>query len=443
MAPLFYRFAGVVILSICLATLGIYASFRYLYGDPLEEIALRQSAAPLFLLEQYIDQAPTDEWLVRLNKVREVSAIGWELIPLEMAARPMSETQRQWLLSGGLVVDVAGRSIFRRVDLNGQRYSDSEHDVIHLQRLPIDIGQVLWQELIRISLIAACLLLPLAWWSRAHWRDLQSLSDVARRFGLGELEARAGVHAQSSLGPLAEQLNRMADRIGHLMVAQRNLLRSVSHELRTPIARMGFGLELLRSADKPEEQERRIGAMEADLSELNALVTELLQLTQLDAPAAPASAEFSVSALLHNCAERAQPQSSPLSIQVRLHEPLGNLVGDARLIARAVNNLLGNAFKYARSQVLLTAQLDTPTTLRFTVEDDGIGIPEASRQQIFEPFFRLDRDQDQAHTGFGLGLAIAAKAIERHGGSITAGASALGGAQMTVRLPQSASTTPG
>ena len=70
-----------------------------------------------------------------------------------------------------------------------------------------------------------------------------------------------------------------------------------------------------------------------------------------------------------------------------------------------------------------------------TIEDDGPGVPEGEWGRVFEPFYRLDRDADQNTTGFGLGLAIAQKALVLHGGSISIGMSALGGARLALHIP--------
>ncbi|WP_229442689.1 hypothetical protein [Massilia psychrophila] len=96
MNRLFFRFFVLVMLSITVATFAIYFAISRLFGDPLAEIARRQAAAQIFLLEHYVDQAPADEWLVRLNKVREVSRVRLELMPLTSApaGRPRARRRR-------------------------------------------------------------------------------------------------------------------------------------------------------------------------------------------------------------------------------------------------------------------------------------------------------------------------------------------------------------
>jgi two-component system OmpR family sensor kinase len=432
MNRLFRRFALLVLLAIALASGVIYFTFSRLFGDPLEQIARSQSAGQIFLLEQYIDKAPADEWLPRLNKVREVSEATLELQPLQAALAALPADKRAPLLQGAVVMDVGGKAFYRRVDTNGTRYIGSGDEVIHAQNLPIDIGQALGMEAIRFGVIALFLLVPIGWWTRAHGRGLAALSRVADDFGQGDLAARARIKPASSIAPLAGRINQMAERIGALLESRKHLLHSVSHELRTPIARLEFGMELLRdrhAADNPDLL-RRVDAMGGDIDELKALVDELLSLTQLDHTQAMPGQQFALAPLLRSCAPATE---SAKQFSASIADDLGELHGDARLLARAVNNLLGNAAKYAVGRIALAARRDAGRT-HITIEDDGPGIPADARARVFEPFYRLAREQDHAAAGHGLGLAIAAKAIALHGGAITIDDSPLGGARFTITI---------
>ena len=434
MNRIFPRFAALVLLAISLGTVVVYITFNALFGDPVDEIARRQATGQIFLLEQYIDKAPADEWLARLNKVREVSEATFELVPLPAALAALPASKRARLNQGAIVIDTGTTSFYRRVDLQGARYIGSGDDVIHAQRLPIDIGQALAMEAIRFGVIALFLLVPIGWWSRRHWRDLQALSRVADDFGRGDLTARAAPRATSSVAPLAGRINDMAGRIALLLETRKHLLHSVSHELRTPIARLEFALELLRhrhgAADPALEQ--RVLAMETDVGELKTLVSELLDLTQLDHAGAMSTRRFALAPMLRRCAP-----SAALRYDASIAPDLGELDGDERLLARALNNLLGNAAKYAASRVTLRAvrENDGAGAVVIVVEDDGPGIPAHARGKVFDPFVRLAREQDEAVGGYGLGLSIALKAVRLHRGEIAVDDSPLGGARFTIKLP--------
>ncbi|EKU80910.1 ATP-binding protein [Massilia timonae] len=432
MNRIFFRFFVLVMLSITAATFVIYFAFARLFGDPLDDIARRQAAAQIFLLEQYVDQAPGDEWLTRLNNVREVSEVRYDLMPLAQALDALGAGQRAELERGNIVIDVAGKSFYRRVDLDGERYIGSQDEVLHARNLPIDTGQALKMELLRYVIVAIALLVPIALWSRSHWRALQSLSRMADEFGAGKLSVRARLKPSDAVYPLAERINHMAGRIEDLMEAQRNLLHSVSHELRTPIARLEFALELLDAKARDPELSRRIAAMEGDLSELNNLVKELLDMSKLDSTRTLQGAPVELEALLRDCCATLPPSPQPVACE--LASGLGTVEADARLLARAVGNLLRNAQKYAQGRIVLSARR-TPDGVEIAVDDDGPGIPLDERERIFDPFYRLDRSRDRATGGFGLGLSIAHKAVALHGGTLRVESSPLGGARFVLRLP--------
>jgi two-component system OmpR family sensor kinase len=429
---LFFRFFVLVMLSITAATFVIYFVFARLFGDPLEDIARRQASAQIFLLEQYVDRAPPDEWLARLNKVREVSEAHFDLIPMAQAQAFLPARLHAALARGEIVLDPPHKAFLRRVDLAGERYIGSNDEVIRASNLPIDLGQALAMEVVRYVIVALALLVPIALWSRAHWQALQTLSRVADDFGAGQLSARARMGSSSAVYPLAMRMNAMAERIQGLLESQKNLLHSVSHELRTPIARLEFAMELLAARTDDPQLTRRIEAMEGDLAELNELVGELLSMSKLDNAQGPQRALFEVEPMLRECSGGLHPR--PAELVLDLGQKLGSLDGDRRLLARAVGNLLRNAQKYAARQVKLAAHRNDGL-VEIAVEDDGPGIPEDERERIFEPFYRLDRSRDRATGGFGLGLSIARKAVVLHGGSLSVERSALGGARFVIRVP--------
>jgi two-component system OmpR family sensor kinase len=433
MNRLFFRFFLLVMLAITLATFAIYFTLGRLFGDPVEDIALRQAAAQIQMLERYVDKAPADEWLARLNKAREVSEIDFELIPLDKALAALPAAKQAALRRGDITVDVAGKTLLRRVDLRGQRYIGSDGEVIQLKGLPIEIGTALKMEAVRYIIVALCLLLPASLWSRAHWRSLQRLSDAAAAIGAGQLATRIHVPRSDSIFPLAERMNQMAGRIESLVDAQKNLLHSVSHELRTPIARMHFSLELLRDVPDAEQRAKRIAAIEDDLGELETLVNELLQASRPDQPQTIERAPVDLEALVRETVESLRHDFGACTLALAL-DGAGEIAADGRLLARAVSNLVRNAQKYARHAIRVGVERGA-AQVRIVVEDDGPGIPPAERTRVFEAFYRLDRSRDRGTGGFGLGLAIAQKAVAAHGGAIAVDGSPLGGARFVITLP--------
>nr|WP_269106731.1 ATP-binding protein [Massilia sp. TS11] len=421
-------------LAISVATFVVYFAINRLFGDPLEDIARRQAAAQIFLLEQYIDQAPADEWLLRLNKVREVSNIAYELLPLASVRPQIAPAQRAAFERGEIVMDVGAKAFYRRVDLKGNAYVGADEEAIRASGLPIDVGLALRMEVVRFVVVALALLIPIALWSRAHWQDLQRLSAVADAVGEGELTARAALAPSASVYPLAQHINRMAERIAALLAAQQTLLHSVSHELRTPIARLQFALELVRDVPPGPDLTRRLAGMEADLAELDALVGELLSMNRLSAQPTLLREDIDLAAALRELVASLDHTAGAEHIVLDLAPDLGHLTADRRLLLRAVGNLLKNALKYAARSIHLQAGR-TAQSVWIVVEDDGPGIPEAEWDKVFTPFYRLDRSRDRNTGGFGLGLAIARQAVDLHRGSLQVGRAALGGARFVISLP--------
>ncbi|MFZ6657590.1 ATP-binding protein [Undibacterium sp. TJN19] len=435
MNRLFLRFFALVMLAVTVATVAIYAAITFFFGNPLEEVAQQQASGQIFLLSQYVDQAGTDEWLPRLNKIREITHARLELIPLSTALTTLAADKKARLMRGEVVIDVDSRSFYRRVDLKGERYIGSADEVIHALDLPIDVAPVLKTEVLRYIIVAICLLIPIAIWSSSHWRGLQALEKVADEFGEGHLQVRAQTRKSESIYPLAQRMNQMATRIESLLEAQKNLLHSVSHELRTPIARLEFGLELLRGAAQNPQLEARLTSMEADLAELNSLVNELLSLSKLDQQQSSHFTEFSIASCVQSSLDGLVHMLSGFQVSQDFSDELGRMRGDPRLLTRAISNLLRNAAKYTSQQIDLSARKSTNGDVEILVDDDGPGIPVEEREHIFAAFYRLDRSRDRATGGFGLGLAIAQKAVQVHGGQISVQEAPSGGARFIIRLP--------
>lgn len=300
---------------------------------------------------------------------------------------------------------------------------------------PFDINLLSWGITV---LIGAALLACLLFWVRPHWRDLQRLRATALLLGQGRLSERTLISPRSNIGALAKVFDTMAHDLEQLLTQQRELLNAVSHELRTPLTRLDFGLVLLYD-ELPAANRKRLLELVGHVRELDELVLELLSYNRLQTPGQMgervevALPEF-VDSILGSFAEELDGRN--VHWEVRAQADLPRFVLDAKLTARAVQNLIRNAMRYCDERLLLRLAVDAQGTCVLTVEDDGIGIPQHERERIFQPFYRLDRSRDRATGGFGLGLAISRRAIEGQGGSLTVEQSALGGAQFRICLPR-------
>lgn len=299
---------------------------------------------------------------------------------------------------------------------------------------PFDMNVLYWSINV---LIGAALLAGLLLWLRPHWRDLERLKRTATRLGQGQLSARTQISPRSNIHGLASVFDTMAQDVELLLNQQRELLNAVSHELRTPLTRLDFSLALVLCDDLPENSRERLQSMVGHIRQLDELVLELLSFSRLQNPKLiPERVEVALDEFIDSILGSFDEalESPDIVLDVRLLGPQQRCVLDPRLTARALQNLLRNAMRYCDRRIQLGVNV-TASGCELWVDDDGIGIPEAERERIFEPFYRLDRSRDRATGGFGLGLAISRRALEAQGGTLIVESSPLGGARFKLWLP--------
>lgn len=263
---------------------------------------------------------------------------------------------------------------------------------------------------------------------------VRSLRSSVERFGRGDLAARTGATRRDEFGDVSRAFDQMADRIQTLLTAERRLLQDISHELRTPLSRLGFAIELARTAPDREASLARI-RKEAD--RLSALVGQLLQVTRAEGD--PATRDLSpvpVNDLLKEVADDAawEAELRHVKIVTRLDEPVV-VRGDRELLRRAVENIVRNAVRYApESSAVEIGLVRSSENAVIRVRDQGPGVQDQHLGEIFKPFFREDSSRNGATGGMGLGLAIAHRAIHLHHGTVAA-RNARPGLEVEIALP--------
>ncbi|AMC33887.1 ATP-binding protein [Janthinobacterium sp. B9-8] len=404
------------------------------YAEQLEQFAVKDADAQIFLVEQYLDHARGQLWLDRFKTLQQKANHSYDLITLDRTIAMIAPHNRQRLLERKVVVDIQSNAYFRRVDADNSTFPGSANQVIYASDKEDNDPLITRIKRFQYTIIFLLLLIPCGIWSYLHWRELQSLSKTANDFGSGLLSSRAKVRKSASVYPLAQCMNLMAEKIQRLIDSQRELLHSVSHELRTPIARLEFGLALLKNDAKNKQLEPRFISMENDLHELNDLVSELLSLAKIEQQHALPMQSINMAETLHLILNSLDHVLQNKEISHALHSQTNTILGDPKLLGRALSNLLRNAAKYANQHIKISTMSNRSGGIDITIEDDGPGVPENEREHIFEPFYRLDRSRDRASGGFGLGLAIAKKAVTLHQGKIWVDQSTLGGARFTISL---------
>ena len=235
---------------------------------------------------------------------------------------------------------------------------------------------------------------------------------------------------RDEFGVLATDFNRMGSRLQSLIGSQRQLLRDVSHELRSPLARLRIALALAERAE-PAQREALWPRLTRECDRLEDLISEILELARVDAEHANAEA-VDVNMLLGGLRKDAQLSAAEVDVRVDA-EPGLTLLGWPTLVERAVDNLLRNALRFSPpGQPVEVHAHQRDGLIEISVRDHGPGVAAQYLAQLGEPFFRAP---GQASAGHGLGLAIARRAAERHGGSLTLDNHPAGGFVARLSLP--------
>lgn len=265
-------------------------------------------------------------------------------------------------------------------------------------------------------------------------RKLKKLELSAIRIAEGDFSARAPAGFRDRVGGLSGAFNLMAERVEQLVASHKRLTNAVAHELRTPIFRLRCQLELLEHGIDVAEHHRFANGMEDDLAELDQLVDELLSYARLERSGGDVLVLQSHELnrwLLERHIGLERNCRKPLTLETA--EPVV-IEFDERLILRALTNLIRNADKFALQRIKISVSQQAGFGV-ICVEDDGVGIPEADRKRVFEPFERVDNARTRESGGHGLGLSIVREIIAQHQGRILISDSSLGGARIEIYLP--------
>ncbi len=271
-------------------------------------------------------------------------------------------------------------------------------------------------------------------------RRIRSIETAASRISRGELDARVtSASDEDAISRLGMSFNSMADHIQRLMYVQKEMIHAVSHELRTPVARIRFGVQMIEDCQTPESVQKQVKGIDGDIQELDELIDEILTYARLE-QGGPILAfqQADVAAIVSQVVAEQSSDKPEISISAQFKE--GSDIWkeseiETRYIHRSIQNLVGNAKRYADSKVRVICSFDAETC-RIDVEDDGPGIPEDQWESVFTPFARLDDSRTRSSGGYGLGLSIVRRILYWHGGQAFLGRSSMGGAKFSLVWPR-------
>ena len=278
-------------------------------------------------------------------------------------------------------------------------------------------------------LVSTPLCLLLAW---RLTRPILELQRSVSRLAQGNLEMQIpNLGRKDEIGQLAEHVSHMVDTLKDMIQKQKQLLSDISHELRSPLTRIQLAQALIR---RKQGDSAELARIEGEIARLDKLIGDLLDLSRVqqhvEAPVTLPLAE-----LLEPILDDAMFEANQNGKQLRLPSlPAESLTMWPELLARALENPLRNALKYAREFIKVDWYREGREWV-MTIRDDGPGVPVEQQPRLFLPFFRVDDARNTKTGGTGLGLAIAAEAIQRHGGTIRASSNQPTGLVITIRLP--------
>jgi len=278
---------------------------------------------------------------------------------------------------------------------------------------------------IQLGILTVVLGIVLFLVTRNITRPLSELAQAAEGVGRSTRHPPLPEKGVREIRNATRAFNTMQDRLLRYLDSRTRVLAAMSHDLRTPLTRLRLRIEAL---EHPAQRER----FEADLDEMENLVgsalglfkglddNEAFELTDVEALLATLRAEFT-------------EMGSHVIVEGRARQPI---FAKPRALKRCFSNLIGNAVKFgSRASVVI----DDGDALVIRICDDGPGIPEASLEQVFEPFFRLETSRNRDSGGTGLGLTIARDIVQAHSGAVTLRNLPGGGLEATVTLPRDGS----
>ena len=310
-------------------------------------------------------------------------------------------------------------------------HSERRYGIIRIQ-LPDSVMEVVFQKK---RLYSFTTWLFLAWMAgstllmlgiatlfmRNQVRSVLRLAAAADRFGKGLEAPDFKPEGATEVRQAAHAFNVMRQRIGRQIQQRTSMLAGVSHDLRTPLTRMKLQLAMMDGIDGAQD-------LALDVEEMERMIEGYLAFARGEGTERPETGD--IAALVGEVVVGFLRQGKTLEFFEQAPIPL---IYRPNVMRRAISNLIGNAVRYGNKVSVNVHKLQT--WVEVIIDDDGPGIPEHLREEVFKPFRRLEESRNQETGGVGLGLSIAQDVVRGHGGEIILGDSPLGGLRVVVKLP--------
>ena len=250
-------------------------------------------------------------------------------------------------------------------------------------------------------------------------RPITALAKAAERFGKGEEIEEFKPSGAAEIRQAGFEFDKMRKRILRHLNQRSEMLSGISHDLRTPLTRMKLQMAFVKDKDIANK-------LTEDINEMEKMLNEYLQFTS--SSYLEKDELFDLSDLIEEIINKYNNENISKDLPVRIY-----FNGRKNLIRRCINNLIDNALKYGQK---VNIELSKKTTNIFiNIEDDGPGIPEKEYDNVFKPFYKIDKGRAETKSSVGLGLSIASDIIRSHGGNVKLEKSSLNGLAVKIFLP--------
>jgi len=272
----------------------------------------------------------------------------------------------------------------------------------------------LWITLPALLMIAIAII-----FLKNQTRPIINLAKAAERFGKGENIDEYRPSGALEIRQAGLEFDKMRKRIIRHLNQRSEMLSGISHDLRTPLTRLKLQLSFI----KDDELSKK---MSLDIDEMEKMLNEYLQFTS--SSYLEKDETFDISELVENTINKYNNSNISKELTPRVY-----MNGRKNLIQRSLNNIIDNSIKYANKINL--GLFKENNNIIITIDDDGLGIPENEYQNVFKPFYKLNKSRGDSKSSVGLGLSITSDIIKSHGGNIVLEKSPLNGLRVRVFLP--------
>ena len=268
-------------------------------------------------------------------------------------------------------------------------------------------------------------------------KPLRSFTSQVEQVQLNNLaDMRIDEDTISEFRQLSRSFNQMLERLNNAFAAQRQFTGNAAHELRTPLALMQAQLELFSAehADVTPETAAFLSLLQEQTERMAQMTKILLEMSELRT--VPCDDRVELAPMIEEIFTDLAPLAESKCIALEA-DGGAVLTGSDPLLYRLLFNLIENAIRYGRPDgAVRIAVSEADGNVQIRVRDHGPGIPEAYRESVFQPFFRVDKSRSRAHGGVGLGLSLVWEIAALHGGTVQIERSGADGTVMLVTLPR-------